>query len=134
METPLVSQKFTSESDYSAVKRLKDVKFVLWTETVKIWKIALPVALTHLFQFLTNSSTSIYAGHLGDIQLSSISVSQVWYVICTGNTLWPSFWSRADCFYLHLCSKVMDYTHHHLYNPVACLCICHTIVEVARPR
>ncbi|XP_047160837.1 protein DETOXIFICATION 35-like [Vigna umbellata] len=76
METPLMSQKYTSESDYSAVKRLKDVKFVLWTETVKIWKIALPVALTHLFQFLTNSSTSIYAGHLGDIQLSSISVSQ----------------------------------------------------------
>ena len=76
METPLVIQKFTSESDYLAVKRLKDVKFVLWTETVKIWKLAFPVALTHLFQFLTNSSTSIYAGHLGDIELSSISVSQ----------------------------------------------------------
>ncbi|KAK7364359.1 hypothetical protein VNO80_12950 [Phaseolus coccineus] len=76
MDTPLVIQKLSSESDYLAVKRLKDVKFVLWTETVKIWRIAFPVALTHLFQFLTNSSTSIYAGHLGDIELSSISVSQ----------------------------------------------------------
>ncbi|KAH1233525.1 Protein DETOXIFICATION 34 [Glycine max] len=76
METPLVVQNFTSEADYFPVKSLKDVKFVLWAETVKIWRIALPVALTHLFQVLTNSSTSIYAGHLGDIELSSISVSQ----------------------------------------------------------
>jgi len=76
MDTPLVIQNLTSESDYLAVKRLKDVKFVLWTETVKIWRIAIPVALSHLFQFLTNSSTSIYAGHLGDTELSSISVSQ----------------------------------------------------------
>ncbi|KAK7380356.1 hypothetical protein VNO78_32864 [Psophocarpus tetragonolobus] len=76
METPLVIQNFTSESDYLPVKSLKDVKFVLWTETVKIWRIALPVALSLLFQFLTNSSTSMYAGHLGDVELSSISVNQ----------------------------------------------------------
>ncbi|RDX87420.1 Protein DETOXIFICATION 34 [Mucuna pruriens] len=89
METPLVIQKFTSESDYLPVKSLKDVKFVLWTETVKIWRIAIPVALSQLFQFLTNSSTSIYAGHLGDIQLSSISlyqgvVSSIYYFFLFG--------------------------------------------------
>ncbi|KAH1151891.1 hypothetical protein GYH30_045416 [Glycine max] len=55
---------------------LKDVKFVLWTETVKIRRITLPVALSQLFQFLTNSSTSIYVGRVGDIELSSISVYQ----------------------------------------------------------
>ncbi|KAG5012881.1 hypothetical protein JHK86_025142 [Glycine max] len=76
METPLVTEKFTSESDYLPVKSLKDVKFVLWTETVKIWRIAFPMALSALFQFLTISSTSIYAGHIGDIELSSISVYQ----------------------------------------------------------
>ncbi|KAH1206904.1 Protein DETOXIFICATION 34 [Glycine max] len=76
METPLVIQKFTSESDYLPVKSLKDLKFVLWTETVKIWRIAFPMALSALLQFLTISSTSIYAGHLGDIELSSISVYQ----------------------------------------------------------
>jgi Na+-driven multidrug efflux pump len=43
---------------------------------VKMWKIAFPVALCSLFQFLNNSSTSIYAGHLGDIELSSFSVYQ----------------------------------------------------------
>ncbi|KAG4920866.1 hypothetical protein JHK86_049679 [Glycine max] len=76
METPLVIQKFTSESDYLPMKSLKDLKFVLWTETVKIWRIAFPMALPALFQFLTISSTSIYAGHLGDIEHSSISVYQ----------------------------------------------------------
>ncbi|TKY45239.1 TRANSPARENT TESTA protein 12 [Spatholobus suberectus] len=76
MEKPLVTQKLTSESDYLPAKSLKDVKFVLCSETVKIWRIAFPVALSQLFQFLTNSSTSIYAGHMGDIELSSISVYQ----------------------------------------------------------
>ncbi|KAK7380355.1 hypothetical protein VNO78_32863 [Psophocarpus tetragonolobus] len=76
METPLVIQKFTSESDYLQVKSLKDAKFVVCTETVKIWRIAFPLALSALFQFLTLSSTSIYAGHIGDIELSSISVYQ----------------------------------------------------------
>ncbi|RDX85110.1 Protein DETOXIFICATION 34, partial [Mucuna pruriens] len=76
METPLVIQKGHSEHDYLPLESLREVKFVLWTETVKIWKIALPVALSQLFQFLTVSSTSIYAGHIGDIQLSSISLYQ----------------------------------------------------------
>ncbi|KAJ1394822.1 Multi antimicrobial extrusion protein [Sesbania bispinosa] len=74
METPLLIKKFASEDDYLPVKSFKDVKYVFWTETMKIWRIALPTALNSLFQCFTNSSTSIYAGHLGDIELSSISV------------------------------------------------------------
>ncbi|XP_058750023.1 protein DETOXIFICATION 34-like isoform X1 [Vicia villosa] len=81
METPLVIKSFTTENDYLAVKSLKDLKHVLLSETLKIWKIAIPVALSLLFQFLNNSSTSIYAGHLGDIQLSSFSIYQT--VICS---------------------------------------------------
>jgi MATE family multidrug resistance protein len=76
METPLLIKSYNSESDYLPVKSFKDVKYVLWSETVKIWKIALPVALSLLFQNLNISSTSIYAGHLGDIELSSFSVYQ----------------------------------------------------------
>ena len=64
----------TPEPDYLQVKSFKDAKFVFWTETVKIWKIAGPVALSSLFQFLTVTSINIYAGHLGDIVLSSLSV------------------------------------------------------------
>ncbi|KAL2577690.1 hypothetical protein GLYMA_16G180000v4 [Glycine max] len=76
METPLVIQKHTSEPDYLPVESLKDVMFVLRTETVKIWRVALPMALLALFQLLMDSSTSIYAGHIGDIELSSIGVYQ----------------------------------------------------------
>jgi len=76
METPLVPQKLSAEADYLSVKELKDVKFVFWTETVKIWRIAFPMALSSLFNLLTLLSTSVYAGHLGDLELSSISVYQ----------------------------------------------------------
>ncbi|WVZ15072.1 hypothetical protein V8G54_012638 [Vigna mungo] len=110
METPLVSQKFSAEADYLAVKGLKDAKFVFWTETVKIWRIAFPMALSALFQLLTVLSNSVYAGHLGDLELSSLSVYQVWYVFCTVNTVWPGFWSWANSIDLYLCSKIMDYT------------------------
>lgn len=76
METPLLIKSFTSENDYLPLKNLKDVKYVLWNETLKIWKIAIPVALCLLFQNLIGSSNFIYAGHIGDIQLSSYSVYQ----------------------------------------------------------
>ncbi|MED6171264.1 hypothetical protein PIB30_039255 [Stylosanthes scabra] len=74
---PLLLKESTpssEEADYLAVKNLKDAKFVLCSETVKLWKIAGPVAVSSLFQFLTTSSLNIYAGHLGDIVLSSLSV------------------------------------------------------------
>ncbi|KAJ1391014.1 Multi antimicrobial extrusion protein [Sesbania bispinosa] len=75
MEAPfLMTKTFASDSDYFPVKSFKEAKSVLWTETVVLWKIAVPVALTSLFQFLSGSSTTIYAGHLGDTELSSISV------------------------------------------------------------
>ncbi|XP_058779115.1 protein DETOXIFICATION 35-like [Vicia villosa] len=89
METPLVKKNLTPESDYLAVKRLKDVKYVLWNETAKIWRIAVPVALCSLFQYLNYTSTSIYAGHLGDIELSSVSlylsvITSIYYSLLFG--------------------------------------------------
>ncbi|KAI4351678.1 hypothetical protein L6164_006014 [Bauhinia variegata] len=75
MEAPLlVSNVPATEPDYLPVKSFKEAKLVFCTETVKLWNIAGPVALTSLFQYLTNTSTTIYADHLGDIELSSISL------------------------------------------------------------
>lgn len=83
MEAPLLTKTSTSDSDYLAVKSLKEAKSIFWSETVVLWKIAVPAALTALFQFLLNSSTTIYAGHLGDAELSSISLySSVMCAIC----------------------------------------------------
>jgi len=98
METPLLIKSFTSENDYLPVESLKDVKHVLWSEAMKIWKIALPVALCSLFQYLTNTSTSIYAGHLGDVELSSFSLYQ----------------SILNCIYSLLVS--LYFPHHNSYS------------------
>ncbi|RYR56158.1 hypothetical protein Ahy_A05g021930 isoform B [Arachis hypogaea] len=85
MEAPLLMRESsppTESDDYLEVKNLKDAKFVLCSETVKLWKIAGPVALSSLFQFLTVSSLNIYAGHLGDIVLSSISLYLALLTLC----------------------------------------------------
>ncbi|KAG6754537.1 hypothetical protein POTOM_042581 [Populus tomentosa] len=51
------------------------MKFVFWKETVKLWKIGGPIAITLLCQYGTNTLTSIFVGHLGNLQLSAVSVS-----------------------------------------------------------
>ncbi|KAL6127685.1 hypothetical protein ACLB2K_071048 [Fragaria x ananassa] len=48
---------------------------VCWKETVKLWKVAAPVAFTALFQYLIQSVTTIFIGHLGDLELSAISLA-----------------------------------------------------------
>ncbi|KAM5557406.1 protein DETOXIFICATION 35-like [Rosa sericea] len=61
METqtvPLLSTKAEPERDYAP-----------------LWKVAAPVACTTLFQYLIQSITTIFIGHLGDLQLSAISLA-----------------------------------------------------------
>ncbi|KAK7270469.1 hypothetical protein RIF29_23637 [Crotalaria pallida] len=77
METPLLVTRVPEsecDDDYRRVKSFNEAKLVVWTETVKLWEIAVPVALTSLFQFLGGSFTVIFVGHLGDLELSSISL------------------------------------------------------------
>ncbi|KAJ6410857.1 hypothetical protein OIU84_007586 [Salix udensis] len=66
------------EEDYlpAASQTFKDfIKNVFWRETVKLWKIAGPIALSLICQNGTNILTSIFVGHLGNLQLSAVSVS-----------------------------------------------------------
>ncbi|KAJ7969901.1 Protein DETOXIFICATION [Quillaja saponaria] len=75
METePLLSRALALDSDYVPVNNFNEAKEVFCTETVKLWNIAIPLVLTTLFQYLLNSSSTIYAGHLGDLELSAISL------------------------------------------------------------
>lgn len=73
METPLLNGEVIE--DYAPVRSWKEMKSMFWTETVKIWKIAGPLVFNILCQYGTNSITSIFVGHLGDIQLSSVTIS-----------------------------------------------------------
>ncbi|KAL9375982.1 hypothetical protein Peur_032861 [Populus x canadensis] len=51
------------------------IKTVFWKETVKLWRIAGPIALSLVCQSGTNILTSIFVGHLGNLELSAVSVS-----------------------------------------------------------
>ncbi|XP_062000280.1 protein DETOXIFICATION 35-like [Rosa rugosa] len=78
METqtvPLLSIKAEPERDYAPVKSFREGLSVGGKETVKLWKVAAPVAFTTLFQYLIQSITTIFVGHLGDLQLSAVSLS-----------------------------------------------------------
>jgi MATE family multidrug resistance protein len=71
METPLIE----GEGDYAPARTVGEVRRVFCRETVKMWKIAGPIAFNILCQFGINSVTNIFVGHMGDIQLSAVSIS-----------------------------------------------------------
>ncbi|KAL6123207.1 hypothetical protein ACLB2K_075729 [Fragaria x ananassa] len=73
--SPLLSIKASPEPDYAPVKTFQEGMSVCWKETVKLWKVAAPVAFTTLFQYLIQSITTIFIGHLGDLELSAISLA-----------------------------------------------------------
>ncbi|XVF12537.1 hypothetical protein REPUB_Repub08aG0127000 [Reevesia pubescens] len=61
--------------DYAAPKSFKEVKSVFWIETVKMWKIAGPIAFQVICQYGTNSFTNIFVGHIGDVELSAVAIA-----------------------------------------------------------
>ncbi|XP_004496534.1 protein DETOXIFICATION 35 [Cicer arietinum] len=77
MDTPLLngaSALVEEDGDYAEVKGFKETKKVFMIETVRIWKIALPIVFNILCQYGVNSFTNIFVGHLGDIELSAVSL------------------------------------------------------------
>ncbi|XP_021826924.1 protein DETOXIFICATION 35-like isoform X4 [Prunus avium] len=78
METPLLKGKGEAEAaddDCAAVRSFEEAMWVSWKEAVKLWRIAAPVAFTTLFQYLVVSVTTVFVGHLGDLELSAVSLS-----------------------------------------------------------
>ncbi|XP_059453795.1 protein DETOXIFICATION 35 [Corylus avellana] len=71
METPLID----GDGDYSPARTVAEVRRVFCRETVKMWKIAGPIAFNILCQFGTNSVTNIFVGHMGDIELSAVAIA-----------------------------------------------------------
>jgi MATE family multidrug resistance protein len=83
MDTPLLLNGAAEESssfleehggDYTEVKGFQQARKVFAIETVRIWKIALPIVFNILCQYGVNSITNIFVGHLGDIELSAVSL------------------------------------------------------------
>lgn len=61
--------------DYPPVKSFSEAKSIFWTESVKIWRIGAPIIVSTLCLYGTGSFTSIFVGHLGDVQLSAVSIA-----------------------------------------------------------
>ncbi|CAL8127460.1 unnamed protein product [Prunus armeniaca] len=64
-----------ADDDYAAVRSFEEAMWVSWKEAAMLWRIAAPVAFTTLFQYLVLSVTTVFVGHLGDLELSAISLS-----------------------------------------------------------
>ncbi|OAY30348.1 protein DETOXIFICATION 35 [Manihot esculenta] len=76
METPLLDGSLTSgDGDYLPVRSFKEIKSMFWIETVKLWKIAAPIAFNTLCQYGINSVTNIFVGHIGNFELSAVAIS-----------------------------------------------------------
>ncbi|CAM8890154.1 unnamed protein product [Rhodiola kirilowii] len=65
----------SGEGDYPPVKTFEDVKYVTIMESRKLWSIASPIAFNILCNYGINSFTSIFVGHLGNVELSAVAIS-----------------------------------------------------------
>ncbi|KAF4356499.1 protein DETOXIFICATION 35 [Cannabis sativa] len=63
------------DKDYEAVVSVRDVRNVFWKESVKLWTIAGPIICTIVCNYGINSLTNIFVGHIGELQLSAVTIS-----------------------------------------------------------
>ncbi|XP_022887086.1 protein DETOXIFICATION 35-like [Olea europaea var. sylvestris] len=68
-------QLFEDDGDYLPIRGLKPWWRVFCVETAKLWKIGGPIAFQILCQFGSGSVTTMFVGHLGDIELSAFSIA-----------------------------------------------------------
>lgn len=73
MEAPLLVAEVGE--DYRPARSWTEVKHVVWTESLKMWKIAAPLAFNIMCQYGINSVTNIFAGHIGELELSAVALS-----------------------------------------------------------
>ncbi|XWS48465.1 hypothetical protein CRYUN_Cryun13aG0079900 [Craigia yunnanensis] len=67
--------KLLNNGDYAPLRSFKEVKSVFWIETLKTWKVAGPIAIQIICQYGTNSVTSIFVGHIGNVELSAVTIA-----------------------------------------------------------
>uniref|UniRef100_A0A7N1A3V1 Protein DETOXIFICATION n=1 Tax=Kalanchoe fedtschenkoi TaxID=63787 RepID=A0A7N1A3V1_KALFE len=65
----------SGERDYPPIKTFQDMKYVTIMESRKLWSIASPIAFNILCNYGINSFTSIFVGHIGNVELSAVAIS-----------------------------------------------------------
>lgn len=74
MEAPLLNGQHggrDSSGDYLPVTSVAGARRVLVAESRKLWAIAAPIAFNILCMYGLNSTTQIFVGHIGTLQLSA---------------------------------------------------------------
>ncbi|XP_074289982.1 protein DETOXIFICATION 35-like [Silene latifolia] len=76
MEAPLLGgSKTVVADDYTPPTSVAEVAKVFKIETVRLWKIAAPLVFLSLCNYGTNTVTTIFVGHLGELELSAVSIA-----------------------------------------------------------
>ncbi|XP_054807212.1 protein DETOXIFICATION 35-like isoform X2 [Prosopis cineraria] len=77
--TPLLNgteeAMIADDGDYAPIRNLEATKKVIWIESVRVWKIAVPIAFNLLCNFSIIPITSMFVGHLGNLELSAVAIS-----------------------------------------------------------
>ncbi|PKA58178.1 Protein transparent TESTA 12 [Apostasia shenzhenica] len=60
--------------DEPEVRTLQDGFNVFWRESTKLWCVAAPIGFSIICLYGINSSTQIFAGHLGNLELSAVAI------------------------------------------------------------
>ncbi|XP_020578569.1 protein DETOXIFICATION 35-like [Phalaenopsis equestris] len=60
--------------DESEVRNLRDAWEIFVRESMKLWWIATPIAFSIVCLYGINSTTQIFAGHLGNLELSAVAI------------------------------------------------------------
>lgn len=63
------------DGDYMPIKGFHQWKSVFWLETLNLWMIGFPITLTMICQFGVGSVTNMFVGHLGDVELSAVTIA-----------------------------------------------------------
>ncbi|KAL6496796.1 Protein DETOXIFICATION 34 [Orobanche hederae] len=74
-EAPSAFLTDSENGDYPPLKSFDDAKTLFYVESVKLWAIATPIAFNILCNYGINSFTSIFVGHIGDVELSAVAIS-----------------------------------------------------------
>lgn len=74
-EAPSVLLQNGEGGDYPPLQTFADAKTLMYVESVKLWAIATPIAFNILCNYGINSFTSIFIGHIGDLELSGVAIS-----------------------------------------------------------
>lgn len=64
-----------SGGDYEPIRSFGDAKRICFVESKKLWVIAGPIIFNMLCNYGINSFTNIFAGHIGNVELSAIAIS-----------------------------------------------------------